>query len=181
MQATHPNTFALKNSGLDAFLYADVGAELNGSTLTILSMIARLGRDPWAEAARWTALPRAGVIDSLAQSIAQMPLVPSALAETRTTAARLVQLLPAKTQALSQGDAAKAETTSVPNWVPITILYGALAFGMALNALLMPKPSPAAATPIEQPTAMPGETGLAPVPLPREAAVAGPPSALGRQ
>lgn len=42
MQATAPNVFALKNSGLDAFLYADVGAERNGSALTILSMIARL-------------------------------------------------------------------------------------------------------------------------------------------
>ena len=60
MQTTHPNIFALKNSGLDAFLYADVGTEPNGSTLTILSMIARLGRDPWAEAANWATLPRAG-------------------------------------------------------------------------------------------------------------------------
>ncbi len=92
MQPTHPNVFALKNSGLDAFLYADVGAELNGSTLTILSMIARLGRDPWVEAARWATLPRAGAIEGLVQSIAQMPLVPSALVEIRTTAARLVQL-----------------------------------------------------------------------------------------
>jgi len=50
-------------------------------------MIARLGRDPWAEAARWAALPRAGAIENLTQSIAQMPLVPSALVETRTTAA----------------------------------------------------------------------------------------------
>ena len=128
MQATHPSAFALKNSGLDAFLYADVGAELNGSMLTILSMIARLGRDPWAEAARWAALPRAGVIDSLAQSIAQMPLVPSALAETRVTAARLAQLLPATAQGPSRGGAAKAKAPSVPDWLPVTILYCAMAF-----------------------------------------------------
>lgn len=180
MQATHPGAFALKNSGLDAFLYADVGAELNGSTLTILSMIARLGRDPWTEAAQWAALPRAGVIDSLAQSIAQMPLVPSALAETRTTAARLVQLLPAKTRDVWQGGAAKAETAA-PKWLPITILYCALAVGMALNAFLMPKLSPAVATPIEQPTAMPGATGSATVSLPHDAAVAGSATPPARQ
>lgn len=181
MQATHPNAFALKNSGLDAFLYADVGAELNGSALTILSMIARLGRDPWAEAASWAALPRAGVIDSLAESIAQMPLVPSALAETRVTAARLVQLLPAKTRGSAQGGAAKAKVPSLPEWVPITILYCAVVFAMALNALLMPQPPPAVATPTEQPTPMPGVAGSAPVPLPHKAAVAASPATPARQ
>ena len=39
-------------------------------------MITRLGRDPWAEAARSATLPRVGAIEDLAQSIAQMPLVP---------------------------------------------------------------------------------------------------------
>ncbi len=156
MQTTHPNVFALKNSGLDAFLYADVGAELNGSALTILSMIARLGRDPWAEAARWATLPRAGAIEGLAQSIAQMPLLPSALVETRTTAARLVQLLPTTTPGAWQGGAAKAETPSVPGWLPMTILYFAMAFGMALSTLLTPKPSQAVVTPTEQPIGVPG-------------------------
>lgn len=150
MQATQPNVFALKNSGVEAFLYADIGAELNGSALTILSMIARLGRDPWAEAARWAALPQAGAIESLARDIDQMPLVPSALAETRVTAARLVQLLPAATKGAWQGVAAKAEATSVPGWLPVTILYFAMAFGMAMSALVMPKPPRAIATPPEQ-------------------------------
>ena len=174
MQATHPNAFALKNSGLDTFLYADVGAELNGSALTILSMIARLGRDPWAEAASWAALPRAGVIESLAENIAQMPLAPSALAETRVTAARLVQLLPATTQSRWQGSAAKAKAPAVPDWVPVTILYSAVVFGMALNALLMPNPPPTVATPVEQSMGVSEATGMATVPLPHDKRVAGP-------
>jgi hypothetical protein len=154
MQTTLPNVFALKNSGFNAFLYADVGAELNGSALTILSMIARLDQDPWAEAARWATLPRAGAIESLAQSIAQMPLVPSALAETRVTAARLVKLLPAATKGAWQGVAAKAEATSVPGWLPVTILYFVIAFGMAMSALVMPKPPQAVPTPTEQSVAV---------------------------
>ncbi len=154
MQTTHPNVFAMNNSGLDTFLYADVGAGLNGSPLTILSMIARLDRDPWAEAAIWATLPRAGAIESLATSIAQMPLVPSALAETRVTAARLVQLLPAATKGAWQGGAAKAEAISVPGWSPVTILYFAMAFGMAMSALVMPKPPQAIATPPEQSVAV---------------------------
>ena len=172
MQRTYPDAFALKNSGLDAFLYADVGTELNGSPLTILSVLARLGQDPWAEAAKWAALPRAGVVESLAQSIARMPLVPSALSQTRATAERLVQLLPATTQNDQQQRVAKATPPVVPGWVPITILYCVLAVGMALSALLAPKPPQAAATAAVHPMAVPGATGAA-TPPSRDGAVAG--------
>jgi len=161
MQTTHPNIFALKNSGLDAFLYADVGTEPNGSTLTILSMIARLGRDPWAEAANWATLPRAGAIESLVHSIAQMPLVPSALVEARSTAARLVRLLPTTTPSSSQSGAATTEALSVPSWLPVTLLYCAMGFGMALNVFLTPRLSQAVVTPAGRPMAVPGAgTGL---------------------
>ena len=78
----YPDAFALKNSGLNAFLFAEVGTELNGSQLTVLSILARLGQDPWAEAARWAQLPKAAMIDCLVHSIAQMPLCPQALVES---------------------------------------------------------------------------------------------------
>jgi hypothetical protein len=162
MQASHPDVFALKNSGLDAFLYADVGAELNGSALTILSMIARLGRDPWAEAARWATLPRAGAIESLAQSIAQMPLAPSALVHTRVTAERLVQLLPASRPLVWQGGVAKAEASAVPRWLPMVIIYCAMALGIAYSGFLTSKSPQAVATAPEQPMAVPG-AGMAPL------------------
>jgi hypothetical protein len=180
MQTTHSDVFALKNSGLEAFLYADVGAELNGSALTILSMIARLGQDPWAEAARWAKLPRAGAIEGLAQSIAQMPLVPAALAETRATAARLVQLLPATTPGPRQDRAAKADAPSVQILLPITFLYCAVALGMALVGLLAPKPPQAAGTPIEQVGRV--AVGAEPVPRVHAELAAGPAAApTGRQ
>ena len=90
------DVFALKNAGLDSFLCAEVGTELNGSNLTILSVLARLGCDPWAEAASWCTLPRATTIDRLTQSIAQMPLCPQALLDARATASRLILLLPSQ-------------------------------------------------------------------------------------
>jgi hypothetical protein len=82
IHVTSTDAFALKNSDLNAFLFAEVGTELNGSALTILSVLARLGQDPWAEAARWAKMPKAAAIDSLAQSIGKMPLSSQALAET---------------------------------------------------------------------------------------------------
>ena len=101
------DAFALKNSGLNEFLLAEVGTEANGSPLTVLSVLARLGRDPWAEAAGWSKLPKAAIIDRLADCISQMPLRPPALAEARMTAARLIPLLPAQAQPLRKGDRAK--------------------------------------------------------------------------
>jgi hypothetical protein len=36
------DVFALQNSKLNEFLFAEIGVELNGSTLTTLSALARL-------------------------------------------------------------------------------------------------------------------------------------------
>lgn len=103
-----PDVFAMNHSDLNAFLFADVGEELNGSRLTILSVLARLGEDPWAEAARWAALPRAKATECLAQCIARMPMSPRALSEASETAARLAQLLP------GQRSSAPAMPTKAP-------------------------------------------------------------------
>lgn len=150
MQPTHVNMFALKNSGLDTFLHADVGTELNGSALTILSMVARLGGDPWEQAAKWSKLPKAVVIDSLAQGIAQMPLASSALAETRGTAARLALLLPAQAEGKRRGGAEPVGYSVTPGQIYVVILYCAFVAGMALNLSLTPKPPGLAAAPTQQ-------------------------------
>jgi hypothetical protein len=180
MQTTNPDAFALENSNVDAFLYAKVGAELNGSALTVLSMMARLGLDPWVEAARWAELPRVGVVESLVESIAQMPLVPSALAETRATAARLVQLLPPSTRSSRQGDAVKAEALPGPKWLRVSI-YCALAFGLAVNVVLMIKQLPQVTAPLDQPTRKSEVTGSAAVSLRPGVADARSLEGLGRQ
>ena len=86
--------FALTNSGLSAFLFSSVGAEPNGSDLTILSMLARLEKDPWAVAAGWARAPKATVIEELAESIARTPLCRPASDCARQTASVLVSLLP---------------------------------------------------------------------------------------
>jgi hypothetical protein len=170
MQATRADVFALKNSGLDGFLYADVGAEANGSTLTVLSILARLGKDPWAEAAKWAALPKAAVIDSLAQSIAQMPLAPSALSGARDSAARLVQLLPRTTQGVRQASAAHSETAPM-KWVLLAMLYFAFAGGLMLAAIPISKPSSEVSARLAHSTAVGAATHTVTRPLPKGAAV----------
>ena len=44
------DAFALQQSGFNAFLFAPVGTEANGMTLSLVSVFARAGNDPWAEA-----------------------------------------------------------------------------------------------------------------------------------
>ncbi len=147
---SHPDAFALKNSGLNEFLFAEIGTELNGSPLTILSILARLGQDPWAEAARLTKLPKAAMIDCLAQSIAKMPLGQRALRDARVTAARLVLLLPGQTSTTQQSESVTTTAPTMPRWQLLAILWCALAFGMAVNAILVPHPTAAVTTPIGQ-------------------------------
>jgi hypothetical protein len=129
---TTPDAFAVGHPALSRFLFAEVGTQPNGLPLTILSVLARLGQDPWAEAARWTKLPKSTTVDTLAQSIAQMPLMPQALAEARQTASRLVLLLPSQVQASRKDDGAVArEASSRPKWVLMAIAGLALALGIA--------------------------------------------------
>lgn len=180
MQATQTDVFAFRKSGLDAFLHSAVGAEANGSTLTILSVLARLGKDPWAEAERWSALPKAAVIDSLAQSIAQMPLAPSAIAEARDNAARLVHLLPRSTQRLRQASAAQSQTPTL-KWVLLAVLYFAFAGGMILAATPISRSSSASRGDIDQSSTTQIATDGTTKSLPKRAAVAGSPVSSNSQ
>jgi hypothetical protein len=133
------DAFALKNSGLNDFLFAEVGTEVNGSRLTILSVLARLGKDPWVEAARWAKLPKASMIDCLASSMSHMPLCQQAPGEMRATAARLVALLPSQRQTpVTEQEMSASKHGPAPKWLTAGLLAGlvlGVAFGMArLNA-----------------------------------------------
>jgi len=76
---------------LNLFLFARVGVERSGMTLTVLSALARLDLDPWDEAGRLSKLSRAEAADSFASSLARLPAMPR---WPRGTTARLVALLP---------------------------------------------------------------------------------------
>ncbi|WP_159013134.1 hypothetical protein [Acidisoma sp. S159] len=137
-QVERVDAFALKNSDFNAFLFAEVGTELNGSTLTILSILARLGKDPWAEAARWRKLSAAGAIDCLAQSIVRMPLCPQSIAGARDTATQLILLLPTPHR-LVDLSGNRTNVIGAPMWVSMALMVSMLVFGLAVNAMLMPK------------------------------------------
>ena len=87
---------ALQRSDLNAFLFADVGTEANGMILSVASVLARQGNDPWREAGRLADLPKAEATDSLARMIAGMPRSLWGLPDAVAIAVRLIGLLPAR-------------------------------------------------------------------------------------
>jgi len=92
---TH-SVFSLRTSAFNDFLYAPVGEEENGMVLTMLSVLARSGVDPWGEAARLNDLPRDAATKRLALMISRLPRGQWAQSATGDIASRLVALLPVK-------------------------------------------------------------------------------------
>jgi len=138
------NHFAQRDPGLSAFLFSDVGTEPNGTSLTILSLLARLGKDPWDEAAAWCHKPRDAAIKSLSDSISQMPPNPQALTDAHRTASRLVALLPAPGN-LSAAAAMPAASNALPRAGWLALFY--LSLFVVFNLWLAPAPKPDAPAP----------------------------------
>jgi hypothetical protein len=90
------DAFALRRFGLDEFLFASIGTEPSGMTLSLLSVFARRGDDPWNEAGKLVGLPKGDAIDSIAQAIVRMPRSVWTLPDATTIATRLVALLPVR-------------------------------------------------------------------------------------
>ncbi len=91
---THAALTPLLGREFDDFLFASIGEDRNGTTLSVLSALARLDVDPWRETASLARMPRGRATERLAAVIAAVgkDLAMSPAAET--IAARLIELLP---------------------------------------------------------------------------------------
>jgi disulfide bond formation protein DsbB len=149
------DAFTLQKSGFNAFLFAEVGIEQNGSTLTLLSTLARLGKDPWAQAAEWARMPKAAMLDGLTQSIARMPLGPGALADARATAGRLAMLLPSQTGPAGQAAARTIGGMKMPEWVPVIIFCVVIGLAIVAGTFAAPTTTTTTVMPAATPTVLP--------------------------
>ena len=98
-----PARFSLLHSDLNDFLFAPVGEEQNGVTLSVVSALTRLGLDPWEQAARLTPLPKARAAEALATLIARLPIRRTLSSDDLAISQRLVELLPDQKSAPLQG------------------------------------------------------------------------------
>jgi hypothetical protein len=76
------------------FLFAPICEEANGMRLSVLSALARMDVDPWEEATRLVAMPKAIAERTLVSTLDQVLGKCWNRSETEVIAARLVQLLP---------------------------------------------------------------------------------------
>src|ERR1700726_749594 len=81
-------------SRYNQFLYAPICEEANGMQLSVLSALARMDVDPWEEATRLAAMPKAIAKRALVSTLDRVLGKSRNPSETEVIAARLVQLLP---------------------------------------------------------------------------------------
>ena len=86
--------YSLVHSEFNDFLFAFVGEEKSGLQLTVLSALARLGFDPWGEAARLSGLTKEAATSALAATIVKLPEGDWKASDSRSIAMRLVSCLP---------------------------------------------------------------------------------------
>ncbi len=142
--------FALQHSDLNPFLFAEIGIERNGMALTVVSLIARAGADPWNEAKRLSTLPRIVAIDYLAGVIARMPRSLWALDDATAIATRLVSLLPSRAHAAGRNSSGSGGWFAVAPWARTSLLYAAMGAWLAVTMIAFHGPPAADHHPTEQ-------------------------------
>ena len=108
------------------FLYASVGEDRQGSTVTVLSALARLNLDPWTEAADLAALGREAAGTRFGLLLSRVRDVPALGQDHGSVGRELTRLLPAGAARLgSTGPAAKIGITISPGvfWAILAVLF----------------------------------------------------------
>jgi len=122
--------FSLLHSDLNDFLFASVGDEQNGMPLSVISALTRLGVDPWEEAGRLAALPKALAAEAVALMIARFQIARPLRSDNLAVSHRLVELLPTHPQA---GPPTREQTAEKDKrYFHALMLIGCLALAMAV-------------------------------------------------
>lgn len=78
----------------ERFLFAPVGEDGRGASVSVLSMLARLNVDPWREASDLTAMPEGSARQRLDALLARFTDVPGLIAARSEVVSRLLAFLP---------------------------------------------------------------------------------------
>ncbi len=128
--------YSLGHSQFNDFLFAFVGEEKSGSRLTVLSALARLGFDPWAEAARLSGLTREVAASALAATLAALPEGNWKESDSRSIAIRLVDHLPKHVSPEAKSPRGSGIRDPMPKWEAAQKWLPWIAFGVAVLVLL---------------------------------------------
>lgn len=84
---------AMLRKDFDEFLFAPVGQDFDGSPLTLATGLARLGFDPWEEAAELAKMAQEPAMQRLASRLEAMPNRTASVEDTVNATIRLFALL----------------------------------------------------------------------------------------
>jgi len=133
------DVFRLQKSDLNSFLFADVGTESNGMPLSVVSMLGRLGGDPWADAGRLARQTPEAATRELAEIITGTACSGRSSAEVMAIATRLAALLPTTSSRRAERQAARSVPpgpVGVRN-LTTTLTWGAIILGVMVLAARM--------------------------------------------
>ncbi|MCV2874567.1 hypothetical protein OEZ71_19885 [Defluviimonas sp. WL0050] len=109
LEVLHP-----EGNDFDPFLYAFVGKDQNGAAVTVVSALARLGLDPWEEAARLANSGQEAARGRLGAILSGFKDVPALGLDHGAVAAKLAGLLPVPLTHRVSG----VTVPVMPNWPP---------------------------------------------------------------
>lgn len=116
---------AFLRTDFDEFLFAPIGEDASGMPLTLLSVLARLGVDPWQEASDLAHLPLEPAMQRLAARLEAVPNGPAPGADTVTLATRLIALLhrKPKPKTISTPASPRRDVGKNPKRINVAIYY----------------------------------------------------------
>jgi hypothetical protein len=116
----------------DDFLFATIGIDQRGGRLSVISALARLDLDPWAEAAKLARLPGEAAAQKLASWLSCNPDLTSDSEDRHKNSRRLIGLLPKRGPVHANAGNDKLLSNRLSN--PYAYL---IAFFITLSILLM--------------------------------------------
>jgi hypothetical protein len=122
----------------DAFLFAPVGEDRNGTLVSVLSALARFGVDPWKEAEALVNLPRTAAADRLDEMILALADMPSVATNHHGIATRLITLLPQA--GTIQNTVRKSANSMPPEQRTQVILWAGIVLILLLGQMMAPQP-----------------------------------------
>jgi hypothetical protein len=134
-----PNRIQHDNSNLEAFLFADIGPpQPNGAPLTVLSLLALNGLDPWAEAERLSHMSRSAAVSAIISELNRAPACYRSNVDVNELCDRAVARLPLH-EPVKPVDVSIAGTgfEGIPVVAAMMMFYAILTLG--LLALLLEK------------------------------------------
>jgi hypothetical protein len=128
--------YSLGHSEFNEFLFAFVGEEKSGQQLTVLSALARLGLDPWSEAARLSELPKEAATRALAAAIGALPGGDWKVSDRQSIAVRLVNCLPRRGSPSARSAQGRSiedqkQKSGAPKWLVWIALGAAVLFAVS--------------------------------------------------